>query len=338
MENNNYYDSELVNSFILTRNYSGVYNYFVQEEIPFTTFLIFLKREINIWKDETFWQSELSTFKTKELLESDIRLKFLNTYFSNGKFCNHKLNRLVHQQLPETFIHFLKFTKAYSFSSFRHSLTDMARNSVDLSVLAIELSVIEKKEDQLRIEERNGHHLLLQIPIDKVFFAFTLFLQEYKCDQTRLPNNKSEEIMTEMAIVTSLNNFLKFYVASPLIKPIPFYKTNKELNEDWVKFAPYNPFVKKEYKLSITDFDFLIVKDFIKRDTDRQDARGKIDLYLSGYFEFTDVTTKPLQLESNNRYIIYKKNDRKSGYREKPFAPIPFRTVACKCKNIITYN
>jgi len=184
--------------------------------------------------------------------------------------------------------------------------------------LVLELTYIKHVEARIAQGEHQDMQMLLQVPFDKVLFGTTLMLQKFKCDPSRPGNDKSYEIMIEVAIVTALNSFIKFYIRCDQLKPAFYYQAALEIAMDWERFSPENPFAPKKSKLIVYDPDFQLVEDLINRDIDRQDKKGLVNMYLAGYFEFTDVIKHPGAIQSTVKYTVYKKNDKKSGYRENP--------------------
>ena len=86
--------------------------------------LVFYKRNDNVLITQEFWNSQLPHFHLQGILDSDLKVTFLQLYFSSNGNCNHELNKHLVAIIKTDFIKHFKLWEAFNKLNFFDSLKE----------------------------------------------------------------------------------------------------------------------------------------------------------------------------------------------------------------------
>jgi hypothetical protein len=271
---------------------------FIENCIPPQELVIYYKRKNAVFSNQAFWQSDLPLLHLEKVLESDLKVSLLNSYFSKDSFCNYKISNQILQIDSKEFIRFMKFSKAFNKPSFLNSLNELKKEFPELSKLTEELSIIRQKQDQLNDETLKDNSWILQFPLIEVIIAFSISHHLFR-HQSNVSGNKAFLTEVEVALIEEMSRVINLFLTNSKKSNVSF-ETNSEFQE----------YFKNKIKTLDTDKSLLSLFEQFQKMIDRKSVQGIIDLYCCGYADFTDVE-KPT-LKTNQSYSDFAFNNKKS--------------------------
>lgn len=282
---------------INSNDFVSLLDLFSSNNLGFEEFIIFLKRyikntksKIKLFQKKEFWNSELPHFHLRELLYSDLKYIFYESYFSINEFCNHKLNEHLLLISKDQFITSFKAYKCFKNNSFLESLEKISESESSLIPLVKEVKIILDAEIQLEKDtsENSG----------KLNFGFGELCSYYLNHLNKYgwlgDFNKVAEY--EMAIADEIQDLVLLY---------------REKYPKFFSFKPLPPFC---------DISFF---KFFEKAIQNQSQKNRIEMYCNGYLNF-DFTHNYVKMNHTERYGKYIVNNHKYQVEELYFSKINF--------------
>jgi hypothetical protein len=270
-------------------------NYLTSQEL-----IIFYKRKDFILSNIKYWQSSLPSFHIETLLESDLKVSWLYSYFSNDQFCNDMLNQKLLLIIPNEFVRFLKFTHAFNKPQFWESLNFCKHKFPRLETLTKELFVIRQKLNEIKQDNEEESAILKHLLSIDLIIAFTNFYHFFK-RQPNVMGNNAFQTEVEVALIEELNRVIPISNCNDSTTLFPF-KTNEELQG----------FLEVKIKNIAEDKPMLFLFKIIEKMIHRKSLNGRIDMYCCGYADFIDYENAPFILKTNEAQSVFNFNNKKS--------------------------
>jgi hypothetical protein len=293
---------------INSNDFVSLLDLFSSNNLRFEEFRIFIKRYINnsksrikLLQKKEFWISELPHFHLRELVLSDLKYTFYESYFSKNEFCNHRLNEHLLLVSKDQFIASFKARKCFKHNSFLESLEKISESESSLIPLVKEVQIILDAEIQLEKDtsENSGK---LNFGFGKLCSYYLNHLNKYGWLGDF---NKVAEY--EMAIADEIQDLVLLY---------------REKNPKFFSFKPLPPFC---------DISFF---KFFEKAIQNQSQKNRIEMYCNGYLNF-DFTLNYVKMNHTERYGKYLVNNHKYQVEELYFSKINFLDLTfCNPKSI----
>ncbi len=318
--------SSSIDKALANKDFNSLLKLFANNSFSCTELLVFYKRNEQVLSSQNFWNSELPHFHLQGILETDLKVTFLQLYFSNALFCNHELNKHLLVLAKADYIKHYKLWKAFEYSNFFDSVKQISKSNTELERIVKEFEIIIKAQNRIEVEQKEDEQYFLQFTFDEVALAFTLFYYEFK-QHDQILGNKSFQTKIEVALVDEMDRILSLFKGKP---NLTFqFKSNDELQTLYQRNeAPHHILGKKGLHVP-PEPKYELLYSLINRLIDRNGRRGQIQLYICGYADFESVILNPAPLRTNINYKIFSINDIKSVPEELYFS----KNIADRDKN-----
>jgi hypothetical protein len=291
------------------KDFSFLFDLFSNKGFTFTELLIFYKKNGKIFTSIEYWRSRLPHFYLELILDSGIKVSFLQAYFSSNKFCNPELDKHLLIIAKQDYIKHFKLWSALDHENFMTSIREIAQTDPEIERFVKEIVIINKAQSRIAEEQKVDEIYFSQFSISEILLAFTLYYYDFKQDP-QIAGNKSLQTKIEATLIEELNTLISLFKDKSNLS-IEF-SNNEELQKQFQRNeAPHHILGKKGIDVPIeSKFQFLY--NLIERLIDRNRRKGQIQLYLSGYSDFDTVILNPAPLKTNNSYRTFSINDIKS--------------------------
>jgi len=301
------------------KDFNSIKSTFIEEKHTNVDLRIFYKRNKKIFDKKYFWQSELPHFHLEGILESDLKVTFLESYLTDGENCNHELNIHLLAIAQDDYIKHIKLWKAFSHDSFLMSFKQIASYQSQLSDIVKGFEIINKEEKKIKLEEKADSNYFLQFTFGEIVLGFTLYFQALKRDKSTA-GNTSYQTSVEVALVNELNNIIALLREKSNME-FKFIDNNALQNEFELYESPH-PILGKNSPHLPLDEKYKLLFELISRLLNRKSRKGSIELFLSGYADFESVFLNPAMLKTNTSFRNFKINDLKPQPEEQYFSNI----------------
>lgn len=309
--------SYYIDQALKNKDFGTLFDIFTSNSFSSTELLVFYKRKKEVLSSSIFWVSQLPHFHLKDILDSDLKVDFIQSYLKANANCNHELNRHLFSIAKADCIKFVKLWQTFNHSSFYGSLKMLAGTDSELERTLREFDIIIKAQKQIEDEAKADEPYFLQFSFGEIALAFSLYYYNFK-QQDQIAGNKSLQIKIEMVLVEELTNIISLLKGKTNM--VLQFSGNDELQKDFQRNeAPHHLLGKKGLNIPLEP-KFKLLYDLIDRLIDRNFYKGQIQLYLSGYSDFMSVTLNPSPLRTNDSYRTFKINDAKSEPEELYFS------------------
>ncbi|MEN9301832.1 MAG: hypothetical protein RL264_261 [Bacteroidota bacterium] len=283
---------------INSNDFVSLLDLFSSNNLSFEEFRIFLKKELKktkigkrLFKRKEFWNSDLPHFHLRELLKSDLKIIFFDSYFSKNEYCNHKLNEHLLLISMDQFVASFKAHKSFKHSYFLESFEKISESERSLVSIVKEVKFVLNAEIQLEKHYSENSR--------KLIFGFgelcSYYLNHLNNKYVWFGNfNKTAEY--EMAIADEIQDLILFY---------------RKENPKFFSFKQLPPFC---------DINKL---KFFKNTIQNQSKKNKIEMYCNGYLNF-DFSLNCVKMNHTERYREYLLNNLKYQVEELYFSKINF--------------
>ena len=310
---------QAITTFLKAQKFQDAILFVQQYDISARAIIIGLK----IWKNKTkprpehkqaFWQSNFPVHFLSTILESDLKTDFLMEYFGRDAYSSDVLNKKFLREYPKLFIRFAKLFSIYRRPAFMKSLDRLTRipSLMTHTTFVRELERCKQVEDKLNAEEEKDNQLLFQFDLDEILFAWTLRHAALMQDKI-IQGNKSLQTREEVATVNEMNRIIHLFHKHN--KRSCHFESQEALYHAWLHQEPDHKWLGRKTKVQVVNPSNQLLIDILNRSIERQSDRGLLDLYLSGYADFTH----PVHLHAlltNEKMKVFRLNDRKSQIEE----------------------
>jgi hypothetical protein len=308
-----------INKVLTSKDFASLLSIFSNNGFSPLELLVFYKRNKDIFKSQLFWNSQLPFFHLERIYESDLKVTFIQSYLSADNFCNHELNNHLFALAKYDFIKHIKLSQAFNHKLFYNSIKLLSVKDSELERIVKEFDIVIKAQNKITAAANEDENYFLQYSFGEVALAFSLYYYAFKQDD-QVAGNKKWQTKIEMALVDELNNISSLFKGKP---NMTFeYATNEDLQKQFQRNeAPHHILGKKGLILPLEPkFQFLF--QLIERLIYRNSCKGGIQLYLSGFSEFQNVSLSHAPVQTNESYRTFKINDSKSMPEELYFSKL----------------
>lgn len=301
------------------KDFHSLFTLFTKNSFSHTELRIFYKRNKDVLNSTTFWTSQLPHFHLEGILGSDLKITFLQSYFGKAENCNHELNKHLLVIAKGDFCKHFKLWQAFEHLNFLESFKQISKADSELERLVNELEIILKAKKRIASEDKEDQNYFLQFSFGEIALGFTLYYYEFK-QYGQITGNKSWQTKVEVALVNELNKIISLFKGKTNM--VFQFTSNEELQRQFHRNeAPHHILGKQGLNIPVEP-KFQHLFHLIKRLLERNEYKGKIQLYLCGYSDFVSVIQNPAPMQTNSSYKRFKINDLKSVPEELYFSNI----------------
>ena len=310
------------------KDYHTIYEVFVNNGLSFTDLLVFYKKnDVTILSDDKFWNSHLVHYYLAEILNSDIKINFLKSYFENESYNNDGLNEHLIIICKDDYIKHFKLWSAFKKPLFWASFRKISEKDTELAKIRRELEIVLHSQKRIQTEEKKDEQYFLHFTIGDLLLGFTLYYYEFK-QQPHVLDNKSWQTMIEVTVLTVLD---RIFLLHKCKSSMQFgFKNNSELQEYFAKNKAPHHIVDKKNSNNNINKKFNVIYSLIERAIAQTIFRNQIQLYLCGFAEFESINDNKGKLSTNNRYRLFQINNAKSTPEEYYFSNLRVETIPTK--------
>jgi hypothetical protein len=276
-----------INRLLKKKEFDALYNLFVENNLSSDKLLTFyLQNKNTLFSSGKFWNSHLPHFHLSEIINSSVKVDFINSYFLKGNNCNCTLNECLVLIAKDEFIRFFKLFGAFNHADFLSSLKQLSEINHELQKVVKEFEIILTVQEHLQKEAEKDEQFFLQFPFGEIALALTQYNDGFK-NQPENIGYRNRQISYEMTLVEELNKLFHLFKGKP----------------------------KMTFENPTHQFNPEVIFPFIKRLIKRTIQRNIIELYQSSYLNFqSTVIITPLK--TNEHYSRFKLNDLKTEIEE----------------------
>lgn len=293
-------------------DFSEANNIFIAGTFSFTDYLVFVKKH-KLFSREKFWISSLPHFKLQEVLESELKIDFFDSYFSKSSNCNHELNNHLLVIAKDDYVFHFKLSQAFKMLVFLNSFKEIAKRDAELEKKSKEFSIIVQALKKIEQEQSQDNQFLLQFDLGEITMAFTLYYYQFK-QSPEILGNKALQTSIEVTLVDELNDIMRLFKDKPNMKFS--YQSNEDVQKEYQRYEAPHKFRGKEGIFLPLAQKYQFIYQIINRLIKRKSQRGLIGLYSSGYADFKANFLNPATLKTNEKYRQFRINNNKSTVEE----------------------
>lgn len=315
---NQTYKSQIVKA-LANKDFDSLLALFANSGSSFIDLLVFYKRNDKILSSSEFWVSKLPQLHLKSILDSDLKVTFLQSYFISGKNCNDLLNRKLLFFAKEDTIKHFNLCKAFENQSFLDSFKLISNTDSEIEKFINEIDIVLKVQNKILVEEKQDEFYLRNFNIGEIMLAFTLYYHSFK-QQPQVAGNKSLQTQIEVTLIDELNKILLLFKDKSNL--VFDFKSNEELQKQYQRNEePHHILGKKGIDAPLeSKFEFLY--NLINRLISRNIQKRQLQLYLFGYSDFISINAKSASLKTNTKFKNFRIDNTKTNLEEAYFSKI----------------
>jgi len=309
------------------RDYYSIYNIFVDNRLSFIDLLVFYKvNDETILPDALFWNSQLPHYYLKQVLDSDLKISFIESYFKSNANSNDELNRHLIIICKDDYVRHFKLWRAFEKPQFWDSFKSISDSDQELARVKRELEIVIQSQKRIQLDVQKDEQFFLQFTIGDLLLGFSLYYYEFK-QQPEFLNNKSWQTQIEVAVLSELDRVFLLHKGKASMQL--GFKNNSGLQEYFTKNeAPHHILGKKTKETS--EIKFKKIYHLIEEAIRQTMRRNNIQLYLCGFADFEGINSNNILLKTNDKYRVFQINNAKSTPEELYFSNLRKETMYSK--------
>lgn len=270
------------------------------------------RKKPRLFDQVEFWQSELPLLYLNELMVSELKSNFLHKYFSKNEHANDQLNLCLFLNFEDGFLRYYKLNSSFLLSSFRASLSRISLDVPELRELTIVSQFLHEASDLLDKRQAEDNNLLLQLDFNELFMGLALYYQHIKYNP-KMIGKKSEQFKKENALLDLVQHVIS------LKKNSEFdfnFSPNNKLQEEFMRYQDPHPILGKEGLSLPLDKVYKLVFEIADHFIEFTKQKNLIELYQCGYADTGPIVSKRIDLQPNEEFKRFHRNDYKKEVEE----------------------